>query len=86
MLPLNNTRNFADDEQNFDYVVAYHETPDPHLERDPLEMAERLHEHVQDFIKDGFRNHALKVGNTYKEAQEFGEWALDRIDLSEGEY
>lgn len=79
-------RNYCEDDQNFDYVVAYHENPDPRLERNTQEMAERLHEHVQDFIKDGFRNHALKVGNTYKEAQEFGEWALDQIDLSEGEY
>lgn len=78
-----NTRNFADDEQNFDYIVGYHETPDTSVERDPLEMAEQLHTHVQDYLKDKFRYWARDYSP--EEAKDFSEWALDFIDLSEGE-
>lgn len=79
-----NDRNFAEDEQDFSYIVAYHETPDTSLERDPLEMAERLHTHVQDYLKSTFKNWARFRG-WRGQAKDFSEWALDQIDLSEGE-
>ena len=78
-----NNRNFADDEQDFDYIVGYHETPDTNLERDPLQMAEELHNHVQTYLKDQFKNWARDY--LPEEAKDFSEWALDFIDLSEGE-
>lgn len=81
-----NDRNFTEDEQDFSYIVAYHETPDANLERNPLQMAEELHNHVQAYLKDHFKSWAWD--NTfmpYQETIEFADAALDYIDLSEGE-
>lgn len=81
-----NNRNFAD-EQDFDYIVGYHETPDTSLERDPLQMAEELHSHVQAYLKDQFKSwfkDTLKEV-TEEKSKDFSEYCLDCIDLSEGE-
>lgn len=72
-----NDRNFAEDEQDFDYIVGYHETPDTNLERDPLQMAEELHSHVQAYLKDQFKNWAIE--NTFMPYQE----TLEFADLAE---